>query len=88
MATFSAVNRQHILQAIAEYDERGGENFLGVYGFGPSLEYWLVHEGRQYDSKAILGVAHKYAPAASRLRRSSAAGSPALPPCCGRTASR
>ncbi|MBN9376405.1 MAG: hypothetical protein J0I40_13660 [Cellulomonas sp.] len=54
MATFSAVNRQHILQAIAEYDERGGENFLGVYGFGPSLEYWLVHEGRQYDSKAIL----------------------------------
>lgn len=61
MATFSAVSRQHILQAIAEYDERGGENFLGVYGFGPSLEYWLVHEGRQYDSKAILGVAHKYA---------------------------
>ena len=61
MATFSAVSRQHILQAIAEYDERGGENFLGVYGFGPSLEYGLVHEGRQYDSKAILGVAHKYA---------------------------
>lgn len=61
MATFSAVTRQHILQAIAEYDERGSDDFLGVYGFGPSRGYELVHEGRSYDSKAILGVAHRYA---------------------------
>lgn len=61
MATFSSVSRQHILQAIAEYDSRGGEAFLKVYGFGPSREYTLIHEGRSYDSKAILGVAHRFA---------------------------
>ena len=61
MATFSSVTPQHILQAIAEYDDRGGDAFLGLYGFGPSTGYWLVHEGRRYDSKAVLGVAHKYA---------------------------
>ena len=61
MATFSAVTRQHILQAIAEYDERGAEDFLGVHGFEPSTGHQLRHEGRSYDSKAILGVAHGYA---------------------------
>lgn len=61
MATFSSVTPQHILQAIAEYDERGAESFLALYGFGPSRGYELVHEGRSYDSTAILGVAHRYA---------------------------
>lgn len=61
MATFSSVTRQHVLQAIAEYDARGSEDFLAAYGFGPSRDYPLVHEGRSYDSKAILGVAHKFA---------------------------
>lgn len=61
MATFSSVTRQHILQAIAEHDDRGAENFLGVYGFVPSGEGPLVHEGRSYDATAILGVAHRYA---------------------------
>lgn len=61
MATFSAVSRQHILQAIAEYDSRGADDFLGVYGFTASTAYPLVHEGRDYDSRAVLGVAHRYA---------------------------
>jgi len=61
VATFSSVTRHHILQAIAEYDARGGEEFLEVYGFGPSRGYTLVHEGRNYDAKAILGVAHRFA---------------------------
>jgi len=61
VATFSAVSRQHILQAIAEWDTRGGDDFLGVYGFGPSTVAPLLHEGRSYDSRAILGVAHRYA---------------------------
>ena len=55
------MTRQHILQAIAEYDERGGDGFLGVYGFEPSHELQLVHEGRSYDATAILGVAHRFA---------------------------
>jgi hypothetical protein len=61
VATFSAVTRQHLLQAIAEYDSRGGDDFLGVYGFEPCADYPLVHEGRSYDSRAVLGVAHRYA---------------------------
>ncbi|MCG2797979.1 MAG: hypothetical protein L6367_05500 [Cellulomonas sp.] len=61
MATFSAVQAQHIREAIEEYDRRGRDDFLGVYGFGPSAEHLLVHEGRSYDSMAILGVAHRYA---------------------------
>lgn len=61
MATFSGVTRQHILQAIAEYDDRGADVFRGVYGFEPSTSYPLLHEGRSYDSRAVLGVAHRYA---------------------------
>jgi predicted restriction endonuclease len=59
-------DRQHILSAIAECksfgdDEAGRKRFLEEYGFGQARSYWLVHEGKRYDSKAILGVAHKYA---------------------------
>ncbi|GAA4622560.1 hypothetical protein [Cellulomonas oligotrophica] len=61
MATFSAVTRQHILQAIAEYDTRGRDDFLGVYGFTPSTAATFEHEGRSYESGAVLGVAHRHA---------------------------
>jgi len=61
VATFSSVTRQHVLQALAEYEARGGEQFREVYGFGPSQGYTLVHEGRSYDVTAILGVAHRFA---------------------------
>lgn len=49
-----------MLRAIAEHDERGREAFLAFYGFGKAQSYVLVHEGREYDSKAIAGVAHKW----------------------------
>ncbi len=61
MATFSAVTRQHILQAIADWDDRGRESFLGVYGFTAAPGSPLLHEDRVYDAQAILGVAHRYA---------------------------
>lgn len=61
MATFSAVTRQHILQAIGEHDSRGRDDFLGVYGFTPDAGYALLHEGRTYEPRAIVGVAHRYA---------------------------
>ncbi|QHT57596.1 hypothetical protein GXP71_16955 [Cellulomonas sp. H30R-01] len=61
MATFSAVTRQHILQAIGEHDSRGRDDFLGVYGFTPDDGYALLHEGRVYEPRAIVGVAHRYA---------------------------
>jgi hypothetical protein len=60
VATFSAVSRQHILQAIAEHDARGADDFLGVYGYGHTAGSF-EHEGRSYPAVAVLGVAHRFA---------------------------
>jgi putative restriction endonuclease len=54
-------DRDHVLLAMAEFDRVGRKQFLEKYGFKPSRSYWLVHEGRRYDSKAIVGAAHGYA---------------------------
>ena len=53
-------DRQHVLDAIAEFDRLGPEKFLETYGFRNSVSYWLVHNGIRYDSKAIIGVAHGF----------------------------
>ena len=50
-------DKSAVLQAIAEYDELGREAFLERYGYRPARSYFVVHEGRRYDSKAIAGVA-------------------------------
>ena len=55
-----AITRGGVLQAIAEHDQLGREVFLATYGFGAATRYALLHEGREYDSKAISGVAHRY----------------------------
>ena len=61
MATFSSVTGQHVLQAIEEYDSRGADDFLAVYGFTPQPMWTIRHDGRTYDLAAIVGVAHRYA---------------------------
>ncbi|MCL1900144.1 MAG: hypothetical protein FWG11_06500 [Promicromonosporaceae bacterium] len=61
MATFSSITRQHILRAIAECDERGAENFLSVYGLTAFPRETFTYEGTTYDSRAIIGVAHRFA---------------------------
>lgn len=58
MSIWQMRSRAAVLEAIAEYDRLGASAFLARYGFGPSWRYRLVHEGRDYDSKAIVGVAH------------------------------
>lgn len=73
MATFSSVSSQNVLQAIAEYDSRGSEQFLDLYGFEPLAGYALVHEGRSYDLRAVVGVAHRFA--TGRLATSEEFGS-------------
>jgi hypothetical protein len=60
VATFSAVSRQHLLQAIAEHDARGADDFLGVYGYRESAGSF-EHEGRSYPAVAVVGVAHRFA---------------------------
>ena len=54
------ITRQAVLQAIRECDSDGRENFLKNNGFGYARTYWLIYDGRRYDSKAIIGVAHRY----------------------------
>jgi hypothetical protein len=44
--------------AIEECDRLGREPFLGLYGFRFAREYVLRYQGKEYDSKAIVGVAH------------------------------
>jgi len=56
------IAREAVLAAIAEYDELGQDVFLDKYGFHPARSYVLVHDGKRYDSKAIVGVAHGYMP--------------------------
>lgn len=55
--TASAVNA-----AIDEYDKVGGEAFRAKYGFGPAKDYFVMRDGKPYDSKAIAGAAHGYLP--------------------------
>ena len=50
-------DRGAVLAAIHEFDQLGREAFLEKHGFGPARSYFLLHEGRIYDSKAIAGVA-------------------------------
>jgi 5-methylcytosine-specific restriction protein A len=47
-------------RAIEEYDRLGQVAFLQHYGFHPARTYFLVHDGREYDSEAIVGAAHGY----------------------------
>ncbi|MFJ8990542.1 HNH endonuclease [Streptomyces sp. NPDC102279] len=56
----SEITRAGILRAIEEHDRLGVDSFRATYGFHAAATYLLVYEGRQYDSKAIAGVAHKY----------------------------
>ena len=60
MSLGNLTSRHAVLEAIAECDRVGQETFLKKYGFQPARSYFLVHDGRRYDSKAIAGVAHGY----------------------------
>lgn len=56
-----AVTAESVRRAIGECDRLGAAAFRSTYGFGPARRLMLVHDGRTYDSKAIVGVAHGYA---------------------------
>jgi hypothetical protein len=46
-----------VLQAMVEFDDLGRDTFLTRYGYAPARSYFVVHDGKRYDSKAIAGVA-------------------------------
>lgn len=58
--SLSEITREAVLQALQECDSLGRDRFLEHYGFRRAKSYYLSFEGRLYDSKAIIGVAHKY----------------------------
>lgn len=68
------ITASQVLRAIEECDARGREAFRHRYGFGEARRYLLHHDGRYYDSKAILGVAHGYLPGREPLTRDAFSG--------------
>ena len=68
------LSRHEILQAVAEYDQLGPERFLEKYGFGMARSYWLVVDGKTYDSKAIVGAAHGFLPGREPLAAADFSG--------------
>ena len=55
------IKSRHVLEAVREFGRLGRGEFVKQYGFGKARSYWLVHEGRSYDAKAIFGAARGYA---------------------------
>lgn len=55
------IGRDDVLAAIAEFDDLGRTQFLAKYGFGPARQYVVLHKGQEYDSKALVGAAHRFA---------------------------
>ena len=51
---------ESVERAMREYDALGRNAFLAKYGFGQSRSYFLVSDGKRYDSKAIVGAAHGF----------------------------
>ena len=61
MVSWTRVARADVVRATEEYDRLGQDRFLAEHGFGRATAYLLIYGGRSYDSKAILGVAYKFA---------------------------
>jgi hypothetical protein len=60
MSLRDLTDRTAVFKAMEEYDGIGAAAFLRKYGFGEAKSYFLEHEGKRYDSKAIVGAAHAY----------------------------
>lgn len=55
------IEREHIKSAIDEFDDSDRRTILDTYGFGVSTGYLVRTNGKFYDPKALIGIAHKYA---------------------------
>ncbi|MGR3914560.1 MAG: hypothetical protein OD918_08585 [Gammaproteobacteria bacterium] len=77
---------KHVVKAIKECDRMGREAFLGWYGYGEAKTHFLLCDDaferkhchqckyKRYDSKAILGVAHKFAHESGEALKAVGAG--------------
>lgn len=60
MAFRNLSSKRAVLRAIKECESLGRDRFLAKYGFGQARSYFLVYGGKHYDSKAIVGAAHRF----------------------------
>jgi hypothetical protein len=56
-----------VRQAVEEFDQIGREAFLAKYQIDGARGFWVVDNGRAYDSKALAGAAHGFLPVQSPL---------------------
>ncbi|MEV1068552.1 HNH endonuclease signature motif containing protein [Streptomyces sp. NPDC050263] len=68
------ITRCEVEKAIEECDRLGREAFLKRHGFRRARRYLLSHEGKNYDSKAIVGAAHGFLPGQQPLAASYFSG--------------
>jgi len=59
---FPAVDASALLAAIKEFNDLGRDKFLKKYDFSRSSKFYLIHEQRIYDTKALVGAAYRRAP--------------------------
>ncbi|NMO55522.1 hypothetical protein HH310_30600 [Actinoplanes sp. TBRC 11911] len=58
---WTKVARENVMNAIAEYDRLGPDQFFAEHGFAPTTTYELLVNERTYPPKAVLGVAYELA---------------------------
>ncbi|CAN7371061.1 hypothetical protein [Mesorhizobium caraganae] len=61
MIEWNSITRDHVVQAIKEYDRLGPDQFFAKHGFAPTTTYELVWQDGVYPPKAILGTAYEFA---------------------------
>jgi hypothetical protein len=52
------ISREAVLAAIREFDTKGRDETLREHGFRRALDYIVLFDGREYDSKALYGIAY------------------------------
>lgn len=52
-----SIDRDAVVRAMAMFDELGRDRFLRQHGFREARNYVILHGGKEYDAKAIVGVA-------------------------------
>jgi hypothetical protein len=53
-------DRKAVFAALAEFDRLGRKAFLQKYGYGHAGRFQVVHDGRKYDAKAVIGAARGF----------------------------
>jgi 5-methylcytosine-specific restriction protein A len=85
--SLATVSHDSVKRAMEEFDKLGRDRFLAKYGYRKANRYMIKVDGKEYDSKAIVGVAFKYEPIGRPLSHKEFSGGPArlasiLQACC------